>query len=83
MVERFIAPVLKTIKVPGEELLTQDWTRTDASGKVPKRTCICQYAVNTNSTEITQSRLAPRFVEDSSVTLAVDSSGQAGTHLRR
>ena len=55
MVEWFIAPVLKSKKVPGRESLTYEKMRTEASEKVPKRTCICQYAVNASSAEITQS----------------------------
>jgi hypothetical protein len=55
MAERFNAPVLKTKKVPRRESLTYERMRTEASEKVQKRTCICQYNVNTSSTEITQS----------------------------
>jgi hypothetical protein len=66
MAERFKTPVLKTTKVPRRESLTYEMIRTEAGEKVPKRTCICQYAVNTNSTEITQSGRA-MVVRDSSV----------------
>src|SRR5262245_29723362 len=64
MVERFIAPVLKTKKVPRRKSLIYEGIRTEASEKVPKRMCICQYAVNTSSTEITQSGRA-MVVQDS------------------
>ena len=55
MVERFIAPVLKSKKVSRRESLTYDGIRVEAREKVSKRMSICQYAVNTSSTEITQS----------------------------
>jgi hypothetical protein len=71
MVEWFIAAVLKTKKVARRELLTYERMRTEASEKLPKRTSICQYAVNASSAEIAQSGHAI-VVQDSSVTLAKD-----------
>ena len=61
MVEWFIAPVLKSKEVPGREPLAYERMRTEASEEVPKRTCICQYAVNASSTEITLAARATAY----------------------
>jgi hypothetical protein len=52
--------VLNSTKVPRIESLAYERTRTEASEKVPKRTSICQYAVNAGSTARTR-RAAPRL----------------------
>jgi hypothetical protein len=46
MVERFITPVLKASKVPGDQSLTQEELRIKALRCAPFRPSICQYAVN-------------------------------------